>query len=189
MTIKTGEGTVTIPPFHKLRVVAETPFSLFTIQSTSSKDIKVEKLFAVSQGNEIIVRTKDQEQNVLVKVAAAIHWSPELTDESPFDKVSSIPFEVPEELKKPESLEEKMKRFLAGMVIERYGIDSQQAETFEESMDFDMDEVSEPFSAYELQDMPEEFPTEPQEAAEATPTDVKPSASEEPPAPKETPEA
>jgi len=190
MSVKTGPQVISVPSFSKVRFMAETDFSLM-LCSTDKKtgEIVKERFFAVSQDKQSIVRTKQDEADLYVSVPEGVHWSFEVENNSPFERVDSIPFEVPEALKKPETLEAKMRRFLAGMVAERYGADSDQMETFEESMDFDIDDPEMPLSRYEIPEATPDFVDEsaPADKSAAKPAESSSSASSE--APKADPEA
>jgi hypothetical protein len=85
--------------------------------------------------------------------------------------------ELPEDALVPETLDQKLKRMLSAMVEERYGKDSEMYETFEESMDLDLDDDSEPLSGYEVTDMAEDFEPSFVETAESEPAAETPSES------------
>lgn len=145
MTVKTGRQTINLPAYCRATIIAETEFSAFVGEGDDTQ------LVAVSSDKKMVLRTKEEDMDVHINVPEGVHWSPSLEVTNPFDKSDPKPFEVPEELKKPETLEEKLQRFAAGMVAEMYGRDSAEMETFEEAMDFDIDdEIDMPLSNYEI---------------------------------------
>jgi hypothetical protein len=184
MSIKTGPNILNIPAHSRCRILAETEFVVMsTTTNEKTGEIKKDALFAISKDKEMVLRTKEDLINVFVQIDTGKHWSSEIETTNPYEKVDPVPFEVPEELRQPETLMEKMQRFMVNMVSERFGDNSREMETFEEAMDFDIDGEEDITSPYELIDMEEEYPrqeseAETQPASEETQEAVEPSSEE-----------
>jgi hypothetical protein len=92
---------------------------------------------------------------------------------SVFDKADPIPFEVPEENRVKMTLEEKLKAYLAEMVQQRYGQESQEWDTFEESYDFDDEDDATILTGYEVQETQPLEPVQPDPEPEPPPPPVQ----------------
>ncbi len=99
------------------------------------------------------------------------------------EDVSDIPYEIPDDNQANLSLEEKLKYYLQQMVMEKYGPESAEFDTFEETMDFD-EEDENILSGFEVPEFQEEelnvetIPTTNQDpiplgTSEGTPTETK----------------
>lgn len=75
---------------------------------------------------------------------------------NPADPADPVPTEAPAEFTRPLTLEERLHKFVASMVAERFGNDAGAVETLEESMDFDLDEDG--LIGYEIPDSPLDVP-------------------------------
>lgn len=99
------------------------------------------------------------------------------------EHLDPTPIEIPAGFDKPPSLRDEMRRFIREEFA-RSAVDAEDAETFEEADDFDIDEDPDPFSQYEVMDMVEEEPIDtpetPSEDAGATNED-NPTPSDPPP--------
>ena len=156
---KTGPQAMEIPAFHKVEILAEGRVSVYSVD----EDGQPSALVATSEKGRLRFRTKET-LSVYISVGEDLHFDISLVDQNPYDKVDPTPVELPEEAG-PATLEDRLKTFLAGMVAERFGQDSDQMETLEEALDFDMDDEEDPLSGYEVQEMIEDYPEELPEAA------------------------
>lgn len=162
MSLKTGSQAFDFPENARVKIMAEGSVSVFSI----NEDGENEK-FLCSGEKVLAFRTKDSFTG-FISVPNGNHFSVDVfTIEDASDKADPIPVELPEEMKIPETLESKLHRMLAGMIAERYGTDSNEMETFEEAMDFDVDDT-EPLSGYEVQDMVPEVPNPEYDPPETT---------------------
>lgn len=158
MSIKTGSAPYEFVGNEKVTILCESTASVFEVDEDGQP-----KKFLVSGSNRLQFRTKGPIA-AFVSVPGQSHWSIEVEElPDPFDKADPRPVEIPEELAKEVTLEDKLKQFVADMVAERYGADSDQMETLEEALDLDMDDEDElPLSGYEVNEMDEvEPPAEP----------------------------
>lgn len=172
--LHTGPQDYVLPGFSQIDLLAEGYISVLGLNDDGQAD----RLLAHSGDGRIRLRT-ETEVPVRISVDSGRHWSMEVKPRpSPREILDPTPVEIPEGAKIPETLEEKLKRMLAGMVVERYGKDSPEVETFEEAMDFDIpDESDDPLSGYEVQDM-EDLPP---------PLEPEPEPEPSPPTPETTP--
>lgn len=172
--LHTGPQDYVLPEYSQVDLLAEGYISVLGLNDDGQAD----RLLAHSADGRIRLRT-ETEVPVRISVDAGRHWSLEVKPRpSPKEILDPTPVEIPEGAKLPETLEEKLKRMLAGMVVERYGRDSDEVETFEEAMDFDIpDDPDDPMSGYEVQDMedlPPPVEPEPEPDPEPQPPDTSP---------------
>lgn len=177
---KTGSSAYVFDAFSKIEILAETRASVFAV----NEDGELTQLLASTLNGRMIVRTKEKPVNVFVSVPGNEHWSLEsIPLASPFEKVNDIPVEIPEDKKRPETLQDKLKRFIMEQVADQYGQGSREMETLEEAMDFDIDGEDNILSGYELQDMddvqyvPDETPDS--VPAEQTPEETQSAATDD----------
>ena len=173
MSLKTGASEYEFLPHTKVIIQAEEDFSLHKVDLETGEAIEI---LMRSRDGRLEFRTKDEVVNAVIAVKKGVHWSMDTYSlASPYDKADPTPVELPEDANQPESLDQKLKRMLSAMVEERYGKDSDMYETFEESMDLDMDDDGEPLSGYEVTDMDEDFEPSfvetPQDEAAESPSD------------------
>ena len=166
--MKVGDYEVELFPNQKVSFESVDDFAIYG----KDKDGEFTKLLVLSSDKKAILKTEHWEpdedgqiSSYVVKVVNAVDeaalgtYSLEQSP-SPYEDADPIPVEIPEEMKRPETLEEKMQRFLVAAVIERYGQNSNEFETFEESMDLDLeDEDAHLLSGYEVPEMREEVPS------------------------------
>lgn len=76
--------------------------------------------------------------------------------ESPYDPTDPVPVETETGLKKPESIDQKIKRLIRTEISQK--VHEQGGESFKDANDFDVDEDPEPISGYEYTEMKPEFP-------------------------------
>lgn len=120
--------------------------------------------FVVSDGDEdgavsiggYVGYVVDTDRRITIRADDGVSYHLEVEPFFPFEAADPIPVEVPLDVSLPETLEQKMIRYLGKMIAERYGRDSQEMETFEEYTDFDMEDVEVPSSGYEVEDMAED---------------------------------
>lgn len=167
MALKTGPQPFIFAGDSTYKLEAESDFSVFTVDDNGELDSFVVR----SVDGRAKFRTVGQFAGY-VKIPDGVHWSLEESGLG-YEEVSPIPVELPEDMKVPETLEDKLKRMLAAMVEERYGRSSEEMESFEESMDFDIDELD-PLSGYEVQEMEETFAEEEHPAPPAEPQSTSP---------------
>lgn len=170
MSLKTGPQAFVFPERTQIVIRSEQKdFAVYTVNDDGEPD----DFLSLSHNGKLRFRTTGEIKGY-VKVSEGVHWAIEVKNiASPYEDSDPIPVEVPEDAKAPETLEDKLKRMLAGMVAERYGHDSDEMETFEDAMDFDIDDdLPSPLSGYEVQDMQEDFPVD----------DTVPDLTEPPPA-------
>jgi hypothetical protein len=179
--LNTGPKTITIEKGRRYRILADSNFYLEVVTG----DGEIVQMFSKRDNTLRFNAHHDGEVKVNIKTTGHFAVESDQAEES----VSSIPIEIPEEMKFQETMEDKMRKFVYEMVRERYGDDSDQMETLEESMDFDMDGDDEPLSGYEIQEMIPEEPIEaqtdsslPSQEAQDAPTDPGTDA-ENPPSP------
>lgn len=182
MSLKTGPQEYEFEAHTKVIIQAEEDFSLHKVDVETGEAIEI---LMRSRDGRLEFRTKDEGFQAIVAVKKGVHWSMDTYPlASPYDKADPNPVELPEDALVPETLDQKLKRMLSAMVEERYGKDSEMYETFEESMDLDMDEDTEPLSGYEVTDMAEDFEpsfveTASEEVAESSTDDSAPEAEAE----------
>lgn len=87
-----------------------------------------------------------------IETAPKVKFHVEHQRSFPFEPADAVPVEVPADQKVPETMEQKMIRYLGRMVAERYGSNSQELETYEEYTDFDLNEDEEVLSGFEIPD-------------------------------------
>ena len=87
-----------------------------------------------------------------IETAPKVKFHVEHQRSFPFEPADAVPVEVPADQKVPETMEQKMIRYLGRMVAERYGSNSQELETYEEYTDFDLDEDEVSLSGFEVSD-------------------------------------
>jgi hypothetical protein len=157
MSLKTGSKAFLFPANTQVTIKSEQKdFSVYTVND----DGEPEDFLAISSNGILKFRTIDAVDG-FVNVENNMHWSIDLVPlSSPYETHDPVPVEVPEDKRVPESLQSKLERMLAGMVAERYGKDSREMETFEESMDFDIDDDDDPVarSGYEVSELIDDFP-------------------------------
>lgn len=119
--------------------------------------------------------------------------------EKQFNPADPVPVEI--EDKKPLTLKQELEKFIVDAVRHTYGQGSDQLETLEESMDFDLDDDEVPLSGYEVLDLVEEFMPEfkreqarakvqeeaKRQARESTPREEVPETQAKPPTPPAQP--
>jgi hypothetical protein len=153
MCLKTGNKTLNVSAFTKVYIECDSNFSVYLMDEE-----KVINFLGSSVNRKLKLDIKEDCTILVQTVNDDSHWALTVTPyPSPYEKVSPVPVEIPDEYNQPETLEQKMHRMMGHLMEERFGRNSLEAETFEDSMDFDIDDDSEPFSAYELQDMEEEY--------------------------------
>ena len=164
---KTGPAGIDVPQDFAVELKAEVDFPLLL-------DGPDGRTLATSKNGRLRFKARE-DVSVYVAVPETIHWGGDIVEEPPdIERPDPNPIEIPEDMARPETLQEKMERFLGAMVRERYGEDSDEFETFEESMDFDLDTGEEPLSGFEVSDdMPEDF-LEPETRSETTTSDEQP---------------
>lgn len=160
MSIKTGSKPFEFGGNERVKIMAESRVSVFTVNESGELD-----KFIASGNNTLVFNTQRPFKGAVV-VPEGEHWSIEVKERpSPFDKADPVPVEVPEELQGAVTLEDKLKAFVAEMVAERFGKQSDMYETIEEAMDFTMDDEGVPLSGYEVVEMeaiePESGPGQP----------------------------
>jgi hypothetical protein len=152
MSLKTGSKPWRFEANQKIEIVHQGRLTIFAVDENG----EFTSMVTTSESGRLKFRTKDAFDGFIQVQDETMHWAMEVIDlPSPFDKSDPIPIEVPEDKKQPLSLEDKLRRMLAGMVAERYGADSAEMDTFEDAMDFDDDDEINPveLSGYEVQDM------------------------------------
>lgn len=153
--LKIGPFSVRIPENTQLRVEGQSDFFIVEL------DDKGNPKAAIARSSDRLARvTVRKEADILFSIAEGQFISVDARPvRSATEEVSDVPYEVPDDNQASLTLEEKLKRYLAEIVAERYGEQSNEYETFEESMDFD-DEEDDPISlsGYEIPDIVSEEP-------------------------------
>lgn len=148
MSIKTGSKPWQFAGNEQVEIKAEDTVSVWAV------DEKGELKEYLASGRYLLSFRTVQPVDVYIKVPEGSHWSMDVTPiRPPEDAADPTPFEIPEDKKANLTLEDKLKSFIADMVAERYGADSEEMETLEESMDFGDDDEEIPLSGYEVQEM------------------------------------
>jgi hypothetical protein len=184
MSIKTGSQIIQFPAFSQVEMISENNLSVFTL----NKKKEPHKFVASSIDNKLRFRTLEAIE-CAVAVTEGVHWSYEAHPiQPPYDPSDPVPVELPDDQKAPDTMMDKMKKFLSAMVDERYGSDSKESDSFEDSVDFDIEDPDDynPLSGYEVTDMQEDFPIEP-ETPPAEPETPPPPPEETPPPPEDLP--
>jgi hypothetical protein len=182
MSLKTGPADWVFPPHHRVKIRAEGYVSIFKLDE---KNEPVD-LLASSMDGVLVLRTAE-EISVRVNVDPAAHWAIDLEPlASPVEKTDPVPVEMPSDAHGMETMEDKLQRMLASMVRERFGQNSEEFETMEEHMDFDVDEDVDDqvmLSGYEVKEMVEDFPVDqaPPSSPAEPPPKAEPEADEQPP--------
>ncbi len=148
--LKAGSFTQEVPAHTQIYVEGQTEFVVVELQEGKAVDL-------VARSLDRECRFTTRKDCVLgFQIPGKQFISVDATPvKSHAEEVSSIPYEIPDENRPHLTLEEKLKVYLAEMVAERYGEDSKQMDTFEESMDFE-DEEDEPLSGFEIGEFTEE---------------------------------
>jgi hypothetical protein len=151
----------------------------FQIESVGKVQINLESNFPIAvvkidpEGNPVDILARSDtgkvkmkiHQDELIEVVPGNDLALTSVDvfpiQGPNEPVDSVPYEVPEDNRLKMTLEEKLKVYLAEMVAERYGEDSSEYDTFEESMDFGDDEDMPAMTTYEESMMTPQEPIEP----------------------------
>ncbi len=162
--LKIGSFTQEIPAHTQLKVEGQSEFVILELDS----DGKPKGMVARSNQREIKFTVRKQAKlrfETAAKQFISVDARPVMSDS---EKVSDIPYEVPDDNQASLTLEEKLKLYLAEMVKERYGEDSDAFDTFEDAMDFEEDD-DESLSGFEVSEIVEEVPepVQPEPAAEA----------------------
>jgi hypothetical protein len=142
-------------------------------------------VYKIEEGKPVAIIGRSSERKAKVKIRQDMQVSIESMDgsfisydgfpiPSVYDPADPVPFEVPEENRGQLTLEEKLRTYLAEMLRDRYGEDSEEYDTFEDAQDFLIPDDEDILTGYELQDM------EPLE------TDLPPEENQAPP-PQEEP--
>jgi hypothetical protein len=174
--LKVGTQIIDFPKHTQVEIEGQSEFVVICMADTGKVDDKGKPIY---EDRDFISRSTDRyarfhvREDCRLKIATApkqflsINGFPIPPD---IEDVSPVPVEMPEDKKRGLTMMEKMKIYLADMVAERYGEDSDQYDTFEDAMDFDDEEndVVE-LSGYEISDVVEEEPNEPS-ATETPPT-------------------
>jgi hypothetical protein len=152
---KTGPHTVVLEPEDKLIYQSEVPHVIGVLNEDGEEVTQL-----LSNSHEPVEIRATGATQLEMRIPRSRHsWYDHFKHVDACEKVSSIPIEIPEEAQVPETLEEKMMRFAAAMVEERYGRDSDEMESLEEAMDFDLDGDGDiGLSGYEINEMIEEIP-------------------------------
>lgn len=192
--MKTGSKSVNLPAYHDVRILATEPVSVVLQKLDEQTGELFDYAIIGSQDTEIEFSTKDDSVDIRVVCDTGTLWDIDVVDRDPYDKSDPIPVELPEDARIPETLEEKMRRFMRHALLERFGEDSREMETFEESMDFDVPEEDEPLSGFEVNDLtpeePEDIPEGKGKGTEQeTPTESPVDSEDEKPAPSKTVES
>jgi len=173
--LKVGSFVQKVPAHTQLHVEGQNEFVVLLVDSEG-------------QPVHMLARSKDRECKLTVRKESDIKFhiagqnflSVDARPVKPHtEEVSDIPYEIPDDNRAQLSLEEKLKLYLAEMVSERYGEDSNMMDTFEESMDFD-EEDDEPLSGFEVGEITEETIDVPPEP-ETPPAVPEPPAEVDPP--------
>jgi hypothetical protein len=155
MSIHLGDFALDVPAHVQMFVDSQVEFSVFEV------DKKGKVLHFL--GNSVDRKWKatvTKDCKLKFDVAEHMHTAVDARPiKPPHEVVSDIPVEVEVDLP-PKDLQQQIKEFAALMVTERYGRDSEEVDTFEEMMDFDIpDDDDMPLTGYEVQDVvPEEVP-------------------------------
>lgn len=186
--LKTSSQTIALPAQCRVLFRGEGSFSIFSVDEAG----EIDDLVAASLEGKAMIFC-EEECKVFVKILKGLHWTYKVVTRADVaEKVAPIPVAIPEGMKVPPTLKEQMRAMVGEMLRERYG-DSQEVETFEESMDFELDEDGlPPLSGYEVREM-DEVPPPPdppaeQSSAEQPPHEAGGTGEEKPQAPA-TPEA
>lgn len=171
MTIKTGSQLYVFAPGEKVEILAESRATVFSVDDED----KPKALIASSVDGRLSFTSFDH-FGALVKVPEGEHWSIEITPYEPFDKADPVPVEVPPDARKPETLEDKLRRFIGEMVGHQFGSDSAEMESLEDANFFGEDEDGPiPMSGYEVEEMdavePEPASDPPAEPAPGAPAE------------------
>lgn len=145
--LKTGSATIFIPPNKRYEFKVDGNLVL-----TNQDGLPIDK--AGKSPGIINVETTDI-------------WTVEY-QETKHHKNDPIPFEVDVD-EKPTNILDRMRDLIKAEVMNRYGADSEEVETLEESMNFDIDGDGEIGSPYEIPD--EDSTMEPEVAPEPPPPD------------------
>lgn len=166
--LHTGPQDYVLPEHSQVDFLAEGYISVLGLDENGA----VDRLLAHSVDGRLRLRT-ETEVPVRISVDEGRHWSLDVRPRpAPTDLVDPTPVEIPEGQKLPETLEAKLRRMIAGMVVERYGRDSDEVETLEEAMDFDVpDDADDPLSGYEVQDMDDLPPALDEDSPPSSPED------------------
>lgn len=166
MSLKTGPSPYVFQGNEKVSIIAEGPIAVFSV----GEDGVPEDIVGSSLDGRLRFRTRGPFRGY-VNIADGLHWSMDVTEmPDPFDKSDPVKVEIPDDAKIPETLEDKLKRFLMGMIVERYGKESVEHETMEDALDMDVDDDDAiPLSGYEVTEMTDVFPDIPEEAEAAPP--------------------
>lgn len=174
--LKTGAQQFVFPPHSKIRILAETRSAVFRVGA----DGQPTELLAAGD-RELVFRTAGEEIDGLIHVPKGEHWSIEVTDRLALEKLDNTPVEIPEDARKPETMQAKLERMLHSMVVERYGRDSDEVQSLEEFNDFGPEEDGVAMSGYEVTEMEPVEPPAPDDPPAVAPPDTPPDGEGVPP--------
>lgn len=144
----TGSKKLFLTQYAWYQIYSEANFSLLFIGAEGEPM----EVLATSKNGKIRFQAPE-EMEVLVNVPEGVHWSFDWVEgRGPYEHTSNVPVEIPEAMRFPETLEDKLKRMVAGMIREKWGQDSDEYETFEEATDFEWEDDEVPLSGYEVRD-------------------------------------
>ena len=152
---------------------ADQPFSLVEVD----KDGNPVEVLSQSRGGKCRFFT-EEEITVLMNCNALTHWTFDFfrTHETP----DPVPHELAMEGTPPMTMEERLRTFIGDMIAQRYGSSSEEFDTFEEAMDFDIEEEADPLTPYEenMLELIEEEPVDepPRDQPNTPPAEEPPNA-------------
>jgi|GEM_PF-4070015 len=168
---KTGSQKINFPPNAQVTIRAEGQVSLIRLDAKGEP----QELLAFGADGVLRFRTGIVAYDYQVKVADLAHWSADIEENFGMEVPDPVPVEIPDDAKIPLSLEDTLKKFLVGVVAEKYGRESQEMETVEDFVDFDMPDEATPLSGFEVTEVTPEYPVD-EDPAPSSPAEPPPEA-------------
>lgn len=159
--LKIGSFTQPVPKNTQLFVEGQEDFSIYKVV-----DGEPVAMIARSQDRHCKFTLREDMEIKVVIVGNKFVSLDARPVKSEFEEVSPIPYEVPDDNAANLTLEEKLKRYLAEMVAERYGEESDEMDTFDDAQDLDWEDEDplaqfEPKPVIEEEILPADPPPEP----------------------------
>lgn len=173
INFKTGPGSVALQPYDKIYLQAEMQAMVKSHTANVDEEtgeIQLDLLFDVNtiEGMDgLRLKAKDKPIYLEVVIPKTKHWWYDIfTMEDAKEPYDPIPNELPDDARFPEPLDQKLARMVGVMAQQMFGRQSQEMETLEDMLDFDLDgdgEIGDGdfLSGYEIEEMEDVGPINP----------------------------
>lgn len=173
----TGTKLIEVPGKSRLDIQSEVDFPVVLVDEETGEE---QETIAVTKAGKLKVKIED-DIILACKCPDGFHWSYDIIKRT--EENDGVPFAVIEENRQPMSLETKLRYMIAQMALEKFGRDSEEVETLEDALDFDIDDYDDPMSQYEVREMvPEPLNQEADTTQVTDPPPAEPAPAPQPPA-------